>query len=155
MECGLNRPLTSLTRFRKTRTFHSDNEPGCWLQLLAVEMMRLKMLLVIQSSHEFLKCHQLQPDIQTSDINRAVYPGCSEPGGKDTDANSHYHQDLIISFNKYFSHYFDSLKMYINFKNMAVVCQTGLICGQFSSLSKEIYWKTGEFSINTISKRRP
>lgn len=93
---------------------------GCGLQLLAVETMRPKMLLIIQLSHEFLKCHQLQPDIQTSDINRAVCPECSEPGGRDTDVNSHFQEKTTE--NKYVSHYFDTLKMYINFNNMAMVC---------------------------------
>lgn len=41
---------------------------------LAVGMMSL----IIQFSHEILKCHQLQPDTQTSDRNTAVCQECLE-----------------------------------------------------------------------------
>lgn len=39
MECGRNWLPTPLTRFRKSRTFHYDNELGYLLWLLAVQMM--------------------------------------------------------------------------------------------------------------------
>lgn len=116
MECGINRPLTSLTRFRKPRTFHSDYELGRWPQLLAVEMMRPKMLLIIQFGHEILKCHQLQPDTQAQ-----------SPGARDTDVSSAHFQedrrsDLIKSdLTNTFRHYFDSPKMRMDIKGMARV----------------------------------
>lgn len=63
MECRMNWLLTPLTKFRKSRTFHYDYDPGYLLQLLAVQMMWWKML--IQFSHEILKCYQFQAEQHT------------------------------------------------------------------------------------------
>lgn len=135
MECGINRPLT---RFRKRRTFHSDYELSCWLQLLAAEMMWTKLLLIIKFSHEILKCHQLHPDIQSSDINRAVCPQCPGLWGKDTEEG---HWDLIKILTLLLLFWYSNVH---TLKNMPLVCSKDVIFGQLPVLSKrnkqESWW---------------